>query len=181
MAAPLPDRTQVAETAPQMGLSPSLCDTQSVTHGGHSPDTRRMKRSAKGTVGQPRRNVKAKSGLNHAILASGRGALEHNLSYKAGAVVQVPAPCMSQTGCICGHMDQHNRISQAYCRCLACGFTANADHNATVNILCRHVQQARGMGATARRGVLPPCPSPGGKSTPATRDKVVRGTQAPGH
>ena len=48
-------------------------------------NTAAMTKSAKGTVEEPGRNVKQKSGLNRSVLASGWGALDRNLDYKAGA------------------------------------------------------------------------------------------------
>jgi putative transposase len=41
-----------------------------------------MSKSAKGTIEKPGRNVKAKSGLNKAILDHGWGELTRQLSYK---------------------------------------------------------------------------------------------------
>ncbi|MCY4519206.1 MAG: transposase, partial [Caldilineaceae bacterium] len=49
-------------------------------------NTKGMTKSAKGTVEDPGRNVKQKSGLNRAILASGWGQLERKLD------ITVPAP-----------------------------------------------------------------------------------------
>jgi len=43
-----------------------------------------MSKSAKGTVEKPGRNVKAKSGLNKAILDQGWGELTRQLGYKQG-------------------------------------------------------------------------------------------------
>ena len=140
-------------------------------------DVKGMTRSAKGTVEEPGTNVKAKSGLNRAILASGWGQMERKLAYKAGELAKVPAPYTSQTCCRRGHVDEHNRISQARFRCVTCGFTANADHNAAINILGLHGASvptrppARGTGAAARRGALLPCHPSGGKGTPATREQ----------
>ena len=142
-------------------------------------NTKAMTQSAKGTVEEPGRNVKQKSGLNRAILASGWGQMERKLAYKAGRVVFVDPAYTSQTCSRCGHAAQSNRPSQAVFRCGACGFRANADHNAAINILARAglppvPVQARGTGASARRGALPPCHGARpGKGTPATREPDV--------
>ena len=72
---------------------------------------RNMTRSAKGTVEEPGHNVKAKSGLNKAILDQ------------------------SQTCSRCGHKDKNNRPTQEQFKCTSCGFELNADHNAALNIL----------------------------------------------
>ena len=113
--------------------------------------------------------------LNRAILASGWGQMERKLAYKAGRVVFVDPAYTSQTCSRCGHAAKSNRPSQAVFRCGACGFQAHADPNAAINILARaglpHVPvQARGAGASARRGAFPPWPAlRPAKGTPATR------------
>ncbi len=122
-----------------------------------------MTQSAKGTVEQPGTNVKAKSGLNREILASGWGRLERNLDYKAGLVVKVDPSYTSQTCAQCGHVNKENRKTQATFKCTACGHTANADRNAAVNILDRGlplIRQARGEGASARGGAFGTKPTP---------------------
>ena len=139
-------------------------------------DTQAMTRSAKGTVEQPGTNVKAKSGLNREILASGWGRLERNLEYKAGLVVKVDPAYTSQTCAQCGHVNKENRKTQATFQCTACGHTANADRNAAVNILDRGlplIRQARGTGASARRGAF------GVGPTPKTREPGRRGPSPP--
>ena len=75
----------------------------------------------------------------------------------------------SQTCSRCGHGDKSNRPSQAVFACGVCGFRANADHNAAVNILVRAglpsvPVSARGTGASARRGAIP-------LGTPMTRER----------
>ena len=105
--------------------------------------------------------MKAKSGLNRAILASGWGQLERKLVYKAGQVIKVDPAYTSQACSRCGHTAKSNRPSQAVFACGACGFQAHADHNAAVNILARaglpHVPvQAHVLGASARGGAIPP-------------------------
>ncbi|MCE2466759.1 MAG: transposase [Caldilineaceae bacterium] len=91
-----------------------------------------MTASAKGTVGKPGTQVKQKSGLNRAILASGWDGLELKLAYKAGALLNVDAAYTSQTCSRCGHVSKANRPSQAVFACGTCGFRANADHNAAI-------------------------------------------------
>ena len=134
-----------------------------------------MTQSAKGTAEKPGTNVKAKSGLNREILASGWGRLERNLEYKAGLVVKVDPAHTSQTCAVCGHAGKENRKTQATFKCTACGHTANADRNAAVNILDRGlplIRQARGAGASARRGAFP-------SGTPTTREPGRRGPPPP--
>ena len=124
-------------------------------------NTKGMTASAKGTKEEPGTNVKAKGELNRAILASGWGQLERKLAYKAGHVVKVDPAYTSQTCSRCRYVNKSNRPSQAVFACGACGFQANADHNAAINILVRAglpsvPVPARGTGAAARRDAFDP-------------------------
>ena len=134
--------------------------------------TKAMTRSAKGTVAEPGTNVKQKAGLNREILKSNWGRLERNLTYKAGVLLKVDPAYTSQTCAVCQHVDKENRRTQTVFQCTACGHTANADHNAAVNILvrgCPWTRPAHGVGASARRGAFP-------SGTPTTREP---GREAP--
>ena len=113
--------------------------------------TKAMTASAKGTEAAPGRRVKAKSGLNRAILSSGWGALERNLDYKAGRVVRVNPAHTSQTCHACGCVDAANRPAQSTFRCQACGHEANADVNAARNIRRQGLAQLDGEGRGRRR------------------------------
>ncbi|MYC62678.1 MAG: transposase [Caldilineaceae bacterium SB0661_bin_34] len=141
-------------------------------------NTAAMTKSAKGTVEEPGLNVKQKSGLNRSVLASGWGALDRNLDYKAGAVKRINPAYTSQTCSHCGNVNKENRKTQANFNCTACGFKANADHNAAINILVgggfsAPDPTARGTGATARRDALGHClgPPAQGKSASTTREQ----------
>ena len=126
-------------------------------------NTKAMTASAKGTLDAPGTNVKQKAGLNREILNSNWGRLERHLDYKAGQVMRVDPAFTSQTCAACGHVGKENRRTQAYFRCAACGHTANADHNAALNILARGLAllpTARGNGAAARREALGPWSPP---------------------
>ncbi len=143
-------------------------------------DIANMTKSAKGTAAEPGRNVKQKAGLNREILNTGWGQLERNLDYKAGRVVNVDAAHTSQTCSSCGHISKENRRTQAKFKCVACGFKANADHNAALNILVRaglppRIRPARGTGASARRDAPGHCPLPQakGKSASTTREQGI--------
>jgi transposase len=106
---------------------------------------REMTRSAKGTVTEPGRHVRAKSGLNRQILASGWGVLVQRLEHKAPGRVQKINPAFTSQRCsACGHVAGENRKSQAVFACTACGFACNADANAARNIAAGHVVTARG-------------------------------------
>jgi putative transposase len=104
-----------------------------------------MIRSAKGTVADPGRNVRAKAGLNRGILRSGWGLLVHRLADKAPGRVEKVNPAFTSQRCsACGQVDPKSRESQAVFRCTACGYAANADVNAAINIAAGHAVTARG-------------------------------------
>jgi len=100
---------------------------------------RNMSASAKGTIEEPGRSVKAKSGLNKSILDQGwfefRRQLEYKLFWRGGMLVVVNPRHTSQQCSCCGHTAKENRVSQNVFRCLACGHEVNADVNAARNIL----------------------------------------------
>ena len=104
-----------------------------------------MTRSAKGTAGDPGRNVRAKAGLNREILRSGWGLLVRRLEDKAPGRVQKIAPAYTSQRCsACGQVDADSRESQARFACTACGYACNADMNAARNIAAGHAVTARG-------------------------------------
>ena len=104
-----------------------------------------MTRSAKGTAGNPGRNVRAKAGLNREILRSGWGLLVRRLADKApGRVEKVKPQFTSQRCSACGRVDADSRESQARFVCTACGYACNADVNAARNIAAGHAVTARG-------------------------------------
>ena len=112
---------------------------------------RNMSRSASGTLENPGRNVRAKSGLNKAILDQGwhefRRQLAYKLVWRGGTLLTVPPQNTSRRCSLCGYTDARNRKSQAEFRCLSCGNTMNADHNAAINILAAgHAVSACGAG-----------------------------------
>jgi len=100
---------------------------------------RNMSASAKGTIEEPGRSVKAKSGLNKSILDQGwfefRRQLEYKLFWRGGMLVVVNPRHTSQQCSCCGYTAKENRVSQNVFRCLACGYEVNADVNAAKNIL----------------------------------------------
>jgi transposase len=104
-----------------------------------------MTRSAKGTAGNPGRNVRAKAGLNRQILRSGWGLLVRRLEDKAPGRVEKVKPAFTSQRCsACGHVDANSRKSQALFACTACGYVDNADVNAANNIAAGHAVTARG-------------------------------------
>jgi putative transposase len=110
-----------------------------------------MTRSARGTRGNPGRNVRAKAGLNRGILGSGWGLLVRRLEEKAPGRVEKVSPAFTSQRCsACGHVDAKSRESQARFVCTACGFAGHADVNAAINIAAGHAVTARGGDGAAR-------------------------------
>src|SRR6266513_1964273 len=97
-----------------------------------------MSASAAGTREQPGRRVKAKSGLNRSILDASpfelRRQLEYKTRWRGGMLVAVPPHNTSRKCPGCGHTSGDNRKRQAQFTCLECGFSANADWVAAMNI-----------------------------------------------
>ena len=98
-----------------------------------------MSKSAKGSIEEKGKNVKAKSGLNKSILDQGWSMLVNMLVYKqqwrGGLLVKVDPKYTSQTCSSCGHVAKENRLTQANFSCVECSFGENADINASRNIL----------------------------------------------
>jgi putative transposase len=99
-----------------------------------------MTRSAKGTVAEPGSNVRAKSGLNRALLDAGLGQLatliREKAAHAARTVIGVNARYSSQTCAVCGHVAKENRDGPRF-HCGRCGHQADADINAAKIILQR--------------------------------------------
>ena len=92
--------------------------------------------------------AKAKAGLNRSILSNNWSRLYKRLKDKmdanGGKLVIVPAAYTSQTCHKCGHVAKGNRDSQADFKCVECGYKANADVNAAMNILDRALVKTGG-------------------------------------
>lgn len=100
---------------------------------------RNMSRSAKGTIENPGRNIKQKSGLNRSILDQGWSEfstmLEYKLKHKAGQLITIDPKYTSQICNKCGHKDKENRKSQSVFICQKCQYQEHADINAALNIM----------------------------------------------
>jgi putative transposase len=111
---------------------------------------RNMYRSAAGTADAPGRNVRAKAGLNKAILDQGwfefRRQLGYKLAWRGGRLVAVPPQNTSRTCPCCGHVSADNRRTQARFTCVECGYENHADVVGAINILARGMQQLRDEG-----------------------------------
>ncbi|MGW8391996.1 RNA-guided endonuclease InsQ/TnpB family protein [Pseudoduganella sp. HUAS MS19] len=102
---------------------------------------RSMSHSARGKVASPGKQVRAKSGLNKAILDQGwyefRRQLAYKLAWRGGLLVAVPPHFTSQTCPCCEHVSALNRHEQAVFACQSCGYSNNADVVAAINVLRR--------------------------------------------
>ena len=100
---------------------------------------RNMSKSAAGTTEQPGKHVRAKSGLNKAILDQGwfefRRQLDYKLAWAGGHLIVVPPQNTSRTCPACGHVSADNRQTQARFLCVECGFEENADLVGAINVL----------------------------------------------
>ncbi|MBF6987003.1 RNA-guided endonuclease TnpB family protein [Cupriavidus sp. IK-TO18] len=100
-----------------------------------------MSRSAAGTAETPGKNVRAKSGLNKAILDQGwyefRRQLEYKIAWNGGWLIAVPSQHTSRICPRCGHAAAENRQTQERFACVTCGFEGHADLVGAINILAR--------------------------------------------
>lgn len=117
---------------------------------------RNMTRSASGTVEEPGKRVAQKRGLNRSILEQTWGIARQQLTYKAAwagrEIVEVAPHHTSQRCSACGVVDGSQRKGERYA-CRKCGYEADADVNAAVNILRAGLEQreASFAGATPLR------------------------------
>jgi putative transposase len=97
-------------------------------------EVRNMVRSAAGTIAAPGKNVRAKSGLNRAILDQGWGMFDRFLCYKlperGGRTAHVPAPNSSRECSVCGLVNEQNRKGSTFI-CVGCNHAEHADTNAS--------------------------------------------------
>jgi putative transposase len=98
-----------------------------------------MSKKTKGTIDNPNMRASAKSGLNRSILQQSWGKffefLEYKLKRNGGKLIKVDPKHTSQQCSQCGHISKENRLRQEQFICTKCNFKANADYNASINIL----------------------------------------------
>jgi putative transposase len=105
-----------------------------------------MTRSTRGTLTAPGRNVRAKAGLNRAILDAGFAAIRWQLEHKAGwygsriAVIGRFEPS-SKTCSGCGAVKTKLSLSERSYNCACCGLVLDRDLNAARNIAAWAAQQ----------------------------------------
>jgi transposase len=118
-------------------------------------DVSSMTATAKGTESTHGRNVRAKAGLNRAILAQNWSQLRKFTAYKT-QVIPVAAPKTSQECPQCGKVDPANRPERDLFRCVSCGLTGHADIVAAQNIKGRYAAPtAAAQSVAARETCLP--------------------------
>jgi len=124
---------------------------------------RNMSKSSRGSAATPGRNVRAKSGLNKAILDQGwfefRRQLEYKLNWAGGRLVVVPPHYTSLTCPDCDYVSARNRTSQAKFKCVQCGYENHADVVGALNVLARGYRVTacgNGMDAPAFYGISVP-------------------------
>jgi transposase len=88
------------------------------------------------------------AGLNKSILDQGWSAflrmLEYKQTWSGGIFLQVDPKNTSRTCPGCGHVSGDNRKTQTLFQCTECGYTANADHVAAINIRVRGINKYGG-------------------------------------
>ncbi len=103
--------------------------------------TKNLTKSSKGNAEVIGSNVKAKSGLNRAILEIGWYQLKtfivHKAKERSCVVIFVPPKDTSIICSKCGYKNKENRKSQSEFLCMECGFKEHADINAAINIEIR--------------------------------------------
>ena len=118
-------------------------------------NVKNMSGSASGTLARPGKKVRAKSGLNKAILDQGwaefRRMLGYKLSWRGGRLVAVPPRYTSQRCPQCGHTCRENRKTQSEFCCVKCGCTNNADVVGAINI------KAAGLAVIEREALIHAC------------------------
>lgn len=102
-------------------------------------------------------NARAKAGLNKSILGSAWGNLLAFTKYKGlrknKLTIKVQPNGTSQECSRCGHIHPDNRVSQSLFVCQSCGFTANADFNASQTIKKRGIKQIGSMSVKQKKSV----------------------------
>ena len=117
-----------------------LCSTFTEVHF-EDLNLKGMTKAVKKNEDGVRKGRAAKAGLNRELLRMGFSTLMTRVNQKAEQygtkVVFVDPRHTSQCCSACGHTEKANRKTQSRFKCVACGFKANADKNASWNILRR--------------------------------------------
>jgi putative transposase len=153
-------------------------------------NVRGMSRSARGTVEEPGRNVKAKAGLNRSLADQSFGELRRRLQYKCrwygSHLVVAPRFFPSSKRCSdCGVVCAELRLEVRVFHCAACGLRLDRDHNAARNLVwwASVVQDVAGSAPetkNARQGVTAIRPTAGEGSAEARTGAVPEPTALSG-
>jgi putative transposase len=145
-------------------------------------NVRGMSRSARGTVEEPGRNVRAKAGLNRGIADASFGEVRRMLEYKCrwngSQLVVAPRFFASSKRCSgCGAVRAELRLEERVFRCAACGLHFDRDVNAACNLVwwatvARDVAGSAPETENARRGATAIRP-PAGEGSAEARTGVV--------
>lgn len=110
-----------------------------------------MSASATGTLEEPGKNVRAKSGLNKSILDQGWYEFRRQITYKqewsGGRTILINPRNTSRKCPGCGHVAADNRKGESF-RCMDCGYAQHADLVGAINILAA-AKPASACGETA--------------------------------
>jgi putative transposase len=151
-------------------------------------NVRGMSRSARGTVEEPGRKVKAKAGLNRSLADQSFGELRRMLEYKCrwygSHLVVAPRFFPSSKRCSgCGVVCAELRLEERVFRCAACGLCLDRDLNAARNLVwwasvAQDVAGSAPETENARRGATAIRP-PAGEGSAEARTGVVPEPTAP--
>jgi len=102
-----------------------------------------------------------------------RGFIEYKAESRGCTVAGVDPRHTSQACSRCGHIARNNRRSRSLFCCRQCGYTAHADHNASVNIAAKY-RASIGWPLASGRSVNPPIVSDSGTSpeVPGTSSRL---------
>lgn len=98
-----------------------------------------MTRSAKGTIADPGKKVRQKSGLNRVILRAAFGEFRRQIAYKCdwyGCTLTVADRwfASSKMCSCCGAINESLTLADRIFRCEACGLVIDRDLNASINL-----------------------------------------------
>lgn len=117
-----------------------------------------MTKSAKGTQEEPSKNVAQKRGLNRSTREQSWSTLLWQLEYKAERAgipfEKVDPKHTSQICSACGSVEAASRKRKKF-HCVHCGYEADADYNASVNIRFRGFPDAAGLLPRGRQPLTP--------------------------
>lgn len=152
-----------------------------------------MTASARGSTDQPGKNVRAKAGLNRAILDVAPGEFRRQLEYKTRWYGSQLAICdrwfpSSKACSACGAVKTKLALSERTYTCEHCGLTLDRDINAARNIAAAAaVAPDNGETQNARGAAVRPPPPPRGSGTQQRNGKTeppgsaTSGQQCPDH